>query len=134
MDKKLKAKWLRALRSGKYLQVRGTLQGVRLDGKIGNCCLGVLCKVAKVGRFSESVVGPMSRNEARLLARQNRGRFYLITAQGREYSGVVPPEFGEATGLDRLIGHNTVQGLLSDMNDTRRMSFRRIANWIEKFL
>lgn len=40
MDPALKAKWVSALRSGDYLQARGTL----FDGK-GHCCLGVLCKV-----------------------------------------------------------------------------------------
>lgn len=41
MDEKLKADWVRALRSGEYKQTRGTLT----DGE-GFCCLGVLCKVA----------------------------------------------------------------------------------------
>lgn len=41
MDKKLKTKWLRALRSGKYKQARGAMR-VR-DGKtVLYCCLGVL--------------------------------------------------------------------------------------------
>lgn len=38
--------WLEALRSGKYKQVDGALKG-RLDtGKMGFCCLGVLCDLA----------------------------------------------------------------------------------------
>ncbi len=43
MDGELKAKWLAALRGGKYLQARGKL---RVEN--GLCCLGVLCKVAKI--------------------------------------------------------------------------------------
>lgn len=50
MDKKLKTKWLRALRSGKYKQAIGGLTSVNTNtGKvIGHCCIGVLCKVADV--------------------------------------------------------------------------------------
>ena len=40
MDKKLKARWLKALRSGKYAQCTRDLY----DGK-GYCCLGVLQKL-----------------------------------------------------------------------------------------
>lgn len=43
MDATLKAKWIAALRSGKFKQGRGQLRK-------GNeyCCLGVLCKVARI--------------------------------------------------------------------------------------
>lgn len=40
MDQELKAKWLEALRSGRYQQAKGAL---RHDG--GHCCIGVLCDV-----------------------------------------------------------------------------------------
>ena len=43
MDKKLKAKWVKALRSGKYEQGRYML---RHNNEY--CCLGVLCRVAGV--------------------------------------------------------------------------------------
>ncbi len=41
MKKALKAKWLKALRSGRYEQATGKLKST--DG--GYCCLGVLCNV-----------------------------------------------------------------------------------------
>jgi hypothetical protein len=41
MDAKIKAKWLKALRGGRYKQTYGQLK----DGS-GYCCLGVLCKVS----------------------------------------------------------------------------------------
>lgn len=41
MDKKLKTKWVKALRSGKYRQTNGVLKD-----KAGFCCLGVLRDVA----------------------------------------------------------------------------------------
>jgi len=40
MDKKLKAKWVKALMSGKYEQCKGAL---RFDGAF--CCLGVLDEI-----------------------------------------------------------------------------------------
>lgn len=43
MDAELKAKWIEALRSGKYKQTRQILR----DGN-GHCCLGVLCEVAGI--------------------------------------------------------------------------------------
>lgn len=42
MDKKLKAKWVKALRSGRYKQAEGFLKTA--DGKF--CCLGVLCTIS----------------------------------------------------------------------------------------
>src|SRR6185503_20826939 len=41
MDKKLKAKWVKALRSGDYEQTN-----YALHDSGGYCCLGVLCSVA----------------------------------------------------------------------------------------
>lgn len=48
MDKKIKAKWLRALRSGKYKQAKGVLR----TEKGGFCCLGVLCDVVDKTQWS----------------------------------------------------------------------------------
>jgi len=59
MDKKLKAKWVKALRSGAYHQGR---ENLLYDGKY--CCLGVLCRIAgaPLHRIKESTmpqgVGP----------------------------------------------------------------------------
>ena len=46
----IKAKWLEALRSGEYAQAKGALKD-DLDPddptKVGYCCLGVLCELAR---------------------------------------------------------------------------------------
>lgn len=42
MNKRIKTKWIAALRSGKYTQTRQVLR----DAK-GFCCLGVLCEISK---------------------------------------------------------------------------------------
>lgn len=49
MDAAIKQKWVTALRSGDYLQARGALR----KGKDGYCCLGVLCRVAKISIASD---------------------------------------------------------------------------------
>lgn len=49
MDAELKAKWLAALRSGKYAQGDGKLRGT--NGRF--CCLGVLCDVYDPTRWQE---------------------------------------------------------------------------------
>lgn len=66
MDKKLKAKWVRALRSGRYKQGKGLLQrGER------NCCLGVLCRIAKIpftkkaGRLDQDMLRKVGLSEVR---------------------------------------------------------------------
>ena len=38
----IKAKWLEELRNGGHDQVTETLKGIKSNGKIGYCCLGVL--------------------------------------------------------------------------------------------
>jgi hypothetical protein len=54
MDAQIKAKWLEALRSGKFKQGFGQLQ--KDDAY---CCLGVLCVAAslKINRAGEAVLG-----------------------------------------------------------------------------
>lgn len=46
MDPEIKAKWVEALRSGKYTQARGTLKKEVEGSGVSYCCLGVLCEVA----------------------------------------------------------------------------------------
>lgn len=45
LTKKLKAKWLEALKSGKYIQGTGALQKKDKHDEITHCCLGVLCDI-----------------------------------------------------------------------------------------
>jgi hypothetical protein len=48
MKKEIADKWIAALRSGEYKQTSGTLN----DG--GNfCCLGVLCDISSIGKWTE---------------------------------------------------------------------------------
>jgi hypothetical protein len=63
MNKRLKTKWVKALRSGKYSQARGTLKNFNLVGGekfTSYCCLGVLKEIEpKIRRSSDKeLLGP----------------------------------------------------------------------------
>lgn len=57
MNKRLKARWIKALRSGKYKQTTGTMKDAA-----GYCCLGVLRELIAPGSRAEdcnaSALGP----------------------------------------------------------------------------
>ena len=108
LDKKLKAKWVRALRSGKYKQGTGELRvnaDARKDEKF--CCLGVLCEIAKVKRGEYGYRFGSTSSQSTL-----RGK--LATAVG-------------ASNINALIDMN-------DGNHAPRTTFKGIAKWIEKNL
>lgn len=110
MDKKLKAKWVKALRSGKYRRAKGQLQSGR-----GYCCLGVLCRVARVefnpldcflsDELAEEI--RLSRPEQSKLANLNDG-----CAESDFKSTELPPGYSADKGL----------------------GFRGIADYVEKNL
>ena len=51
MDQELKAKWVAALRSGKYQQTTGML---RESESNGFCCLGVLLDISGTGKWNDA--------------------------------------------------------------------------------
>lgn len=52
MDAELKARWVKALRSGEYQQCQETLH----DGA-GYCCLGVLANICNLSNIPETIDG-----------------------------------------------------------------------------
>lgn len=109
MDKKIKAIWLKALRSGKYRRTTGTLRTVSKAGTERFCCLGVLADVAS----PEPWVG--------------RGGGYTFFGNGKS-TGLLGSDFQRRCGLT-----DDQQDFLSNMNDGG-WTFKRLANWIEKNL
>jgi hypothetical protein len=104
MNAELKAKWVAALRSGEYKQVRGILQqgfGARLEGF---CCLGVLCKVNDPSL--ENV------NDVTMPAYH--------------------PPFEGYSFIHRLVGEASEVETLVAMNDEEQASFEMIADYIER--
>jgi hypothetical protein len=114
MNKRLKAKWVKALRSGEYKQGEGTLMCIGGDAENGwdgtlrtHCCLGVLKECALDRKLSEK------EGNAELLS--NR---YAIKL-GLENKGAKEND------------PDSMQEKLARMNDGGQ-SFKQIATWIEK--
>ena len=111
LPKAIKAKWLKALRSGKYKQTKQTLYNPKTKGF---CCLGVLQHVTH-----GNCEGP-SRDDV---------------DSGYAYGGLPSDGYWKAigaTGADW--GHGSIyhaSSTLSKKNDSGS-SFKTIANWIEK--
>jgi hypothetical protein len=102
MDAKLKAKWIRALLSGKYKQAEGALR----EGR-GYCCLGVLAVIQKCRwRNDEPFLGDKT-----------------MSTMDSPY-GKLRPKF--AGGLSAK-----TQDTLIDMNDTGA-TFSEIAAYVKK--
>ena len=104
MDKALKAKWLEALRSGKYKQGRKKLRSE--DDEF--CCLGVLCDISGQGQWK---LEPSS--------------YCYYKEEERDFYGL--PSF-----MVNIDGARGVWGELVTMNDIDKLSFPEIAEWIEK--
>lgn len=119
MNKKIKARWLRALRSGKYKKGVGHLN--TNDQRF--CCLGVLCEIAKKDGVVE----------------KGRRMFNFMTYGGQD--GVLPDEVVVWAGVEDC--NPSVNGrALAEHNDgyrelgveERPKSFIQIAKLIEKYL
>ncbi|MEM9067149.1 MAG: hypothetical protein AAGE52_01545 [Myxococcota bacterium] len=109
MTPELKAKWLKALRSGDYKQ--GAHQ---LRTRKGYCCLGVLCDVSGAGSW----------------VKRGHGWQYEI---GDEilvgYAGTA----GSLCSFNPFGVEHAIQGHVADMNDCGR-SFAEIADYLEEVL
>jgi hypothetical protein len=106
MQKKWKAKWIKALLSGSYRQATTTLIERKKGKRAGYCCLGVLVRV-QGGKFDEC------------------GYPILGNFKGDSFCVLDLDEL--ACGLT-----DNEKSKLMDMNDTQRLSFRKIAAYIKK--
>lgn len=119
MPKKMRDKWVKALRSGEYGQCKETLT----DGKGSFCCLGVLQHVVSGG--SCEVYGPEDKYTA------------------GQYRGLPSSEWYASVGMEGS-SESDVEETLTMMNDggvkwngkkhveKRSKSFSKIADFIEK--
>lgn len=120
MDPELKAKWLEALRSGKYEQ------GIRVlktkEGKF--CCLGVLCDISGKGSFIEDL-GDYDIIGGPILHANCTGDVVLENIAGLQIN---PKDETKGFTLTRMN-----DGCMPD-TDSKRFSFAEIAEYIEKVL
>lgn len=128
MNPEVKAKWLEALRSGKYTQGQAVLK-VYENGKPTYCCLGVLCDInPDLGEWKDEGDSTY-RNKTRLRAdtfRMSDSDIPNALSYGYAY---IPHAMHELTGLDEA-----AQSELANLNDDRKLSFAEIADWIEENL
>jgi len=106
MKKSLMNKWVKALRSDKYIQGTSELK-TKSDGTVSHCCLGVLCEVAGVKISYED--GLLTEEQQKLLG------FY-------SEDGILPK------GYRNKYGENVDS--LAALNDGG-LSFKQIARIIE---
>jgi len=107
MDKRIKKKWIAALRSGEYAQGKDRLL-TSTEEVDKFCCLGVLCD---------------------LHARETGDGWDGVIYNGKEF--LPPPVVLKWAGIEE---DPLIRGLfLSGYNDSGR-SFKRIANLIDKYL
>ncbi len=109
LPKGFKKRWLRALRSGKFIQGEGYLKVSDDDGVIKHCCLGVACEIA-------GAIVPYRKHKIALIENERVAKIKGITK--------VPAS---------LHGFEDTASQLSTMNDSGD-GFNVIANWIEKNL
>lgn len=108
IDPEFKKKWVAALRSGRYRQGHGLLRQESSDGKPEYCCLGVAYNVATRGKGWTLRPG----NSA-------------LTASG---------EGAYLNKEDAMYIPTRTQARLVQLNDGEKWDFKRIADWIEKYL
>lgn len=120
-----KKKWVEALRSGKYQQVKGYLR----RGS-GFCCLGVACDVYNRGAWKESTYEDEFTGEIHV----NAGDW--VTSSGSEElpsAKDLPPEVFEALESTHPLTDESYMQWLAGRNDAG-VSFEHIADLIEEHL
>lgn len=121
MDKRIKARWLRALRSGKYEQGARVLR--TSDNKF--CCLGVLCDLhAKSTKSKWSKYKDGAAVEFEYFGEEGTLPDVVV-----DWAGLAETNPGIDTGRTQhgLVGHNDGAG-------TKKKSFLQIADLIEQYL
>ena len=108
MKKEIAKIWVEALRSGKYEQTRGQL---KMDESY--CCLGVLCEISKLGRFS------------------NNERYLIQSRSAQEIKNdVLPVSVMKWAGIKDSSGLLNMYESLAEYNDSGK-TFLEIADIIE---
>lgn len=118
MDQGIKARWVEALRSGKYLQGKNDLR-YRADHKKSEfCCLGVLCEIA----VDDGVIFPPQRNAWGAYVYDEATK--VPSRAVKDWAGI--SEFNPA-----VIGPDGGRTSLATLNDEAGLDFNAIADIIE---
>lgn len=120
MNQDIKARWLEALRSGRY--ARGT-ERLQADGKF--CCLGVLCELAVADGIAEADHTSVERYGHVTYQAKSEGNASVLPG------GVVA--WAELPSENPLVGSGDDRYSVAHFND-HGYSFGEIADLIERWL
>lgn len=123
MNKRIKNKWIKALRSGKYKQATGALKKVDEKGKETYCCLGVLCDVIDSKGWTKTMgdrQGFLRRDNTGLLPKKVLRLIKLKTDSVDEGN--------------MRVNYKKQSCTLTSLNDIKHLSFKKIASIIEEQL
>lgn len=141
----VKERWLIALRSGDYKQVKAALRKVRSDKEIGYCCLGVLSDIYAQDRLAlnptSNVGWAKEPNQDKAFVFIDSSGFaresmptedvrYWADRDGRGWVVYVDEEDAKKFNPQKRKTNNVD---LANLND-RGYSFKTIADVIEKYL
>ncbi len=118
LRKAFKTKWLKALRSGEFQQEYGQLRTRTFANDNAYCCLGVACEVVG-GAYS--TIAPFPPNK--VLDKMFVGN-----------GAAIRTEASQIDVYSAKAARTNVLTKLAHMNDESKLSFKSIANWIEKNL
>lgn len=129
MKKSVKKKWLKALRSGEYSQTSGTLRRKSNDGVTSFCCLGVLCNIH-------------AQEHPEIAAKETNPEVYLkssalLPIEVAEWAGLTKDFIGgdpNGAAVDIGVTYRDRFTTLAALNDDEGLSFKEIANVIERCL
>lgn len=121
MNQDIAARWVSALRSGKYEQGKNLLKQLHDSGKVSYCCLGVLCDLY-LQEYPDSAYTPDLRPDLDRPTREN-GTPYAFGEKEVE----LPPK-----DIQTWAGINPHQcDALAEQNDSGS-TFEELADLIEK--
>lgn len=139
MNKTIKSRWVKALRSGKYTQGTGYLKESQPDGTANHCCLGVLCEL-----YVDSAEG--KRVKAKFTPAKHDNGLYLVTNGKKHDTNLLPEPVATWAGIecnvdadiDVTFGRKKQEVALSTLNDegfgNKKAGFKTIARAIERAL
>jgi len=133
MNAEIKEKWIAALVSGKYSQVKGKL---RRDN--GYCCLGVLCDIKEDGKWKLDITDSayIYKEEQNFLPLEIQEWAELFSDDPHFYVPKDEPLYKEIEMLKayiRIVEGQALYCKLSQLNDNL-LTFEEIAHLIDKYL
>ena len=120
-----RARWVEALRSGAYVQERGSLKTVNLEGRAPcHCAIGVLCEVFEPEGWEDLAFDELGRMAGAL---PGATRFRVFRRDDTGTPGMRPDDaLAQSVAMTEAEAREVVS-----LNDTIKASFDQIADFLE---